>query len=111
MSDLRIQRVNRGNWDKWKPEVLHAMRRTFPRKLWWRPEYFDEAWSEQPYIARVGTINNEFAGFAFGLDVPPVKELGKMPTDTSFMHFYYLFIKPDIQGHGHGITFLRFGLV
>lgn len=87
----------------WGEQVLHEMRRAFPRKLWWKRENFLHMFENDHYCARLVTIGNVFAVFTFGMTrEEPEKALGKLPDGCKVMHLYYLFLAPQFREQGHG---------
>ena len=107
MHKLRTRRINRANWETWAPFVLHYMRRAFPRKLWWTSKNFLSMFDEGRYIARVATVNDEFAGFIFGIAAEnPESIIGKIPDGQRLMHAYYLFLAPEFRSQGLGTRML-----
>ena len=107
MDQLRIRRINRGNWDNWSRVVLSAMHEAFPKEVWWTKGDFRQAWKAGEYIARLATVGGEFAGFTFGIgEDEPEKALGVLPASCRVIHLYYIFLDPKFRDQGHGTAML-----
>ena len=102
MSELSIKRIDGRNWERWAPTVIKTMRMVFPRELWWSKRTFENGMRDERYIARLGTVNDEFTGFSFGMVHDDHKKQGLVPNELNIIHFFDLFVIPRYQFHGYG---------
>src|SRR4051812_28997936 len=84
---LQIRDLSSRNWSRWSPDIIRAMHKVFPRKLWWSARNFTESMQDEEYIARIATIGGKFAGCTVGIyDKVPDKTLGRVPKRTKVIH-------------------------
>lgn len=108
MSQLRIEDIDRRNWERWSSPVLQTMERTFPKILCWENSDFDLMFRKNQYLARLAVINNEFVGLTFGIaQNKPRKGMGKLPRGARLIHLHYIFVHEKFRYQGYGLSMLK----